>query len=76
VRGLPSNELVMPIAREAIVALFFWRFYHGRHAMANHVLIMNRNPLYLTLAAPKEMLQGGLGDFYFYEMLLGGSLWL
>ena len=33
----------------------------------NHVLIMIRNPHCLTLLAPKEMLQGGFGDFYFYS---------
>ncbi len=29
-----------------------------------------------TPLAQKEMVQGGFGDFYFYEMLLGGWLWL
>ena len=30
----------------------------------NHILIMIRNPLCPTPSAPKEMLQGGFGDFY------------
>jgi hypothetical protein len=30
---------------------------------------MVRNPFCLTLSAPKEMLQGGFGDFYFYKRL-------
>ncbi len=42
----------------------------------NHVLIMIQDPLCPTPLAPKEMLQGGFGDFYSYEMLLGGWLWL
>jgi len=31
---------------------------------------MIRNPFCPTPSAPKEMLQGGFGDFYFYEKLL------
>jgi hypothetical protein len=30
---------------------------------------MIRNPFCPTPLAPKEMLQGGFGDFYFYEKL-------
>jgi hypothetical protein len=30
---------------------------------------MIQNPLCPALLAPKEMLQGGFGDFYFYEKL-------
>ena len=33
----------------------------------NHVLIMIQNPACPTPSAPKEMLQGGFGDFYFYQ---------
>jgi hypothetical protein len=29
---------------------------------------MIQNPLCPTLLAPKKMLQGGFGDFYFYEI--------
>jgi hypothetical protein len=34
----------------------------------NHVLIMIQNPLCPTPLAPKKMLRGGFGDFYFYEI--------
>ncbi len=37
---------------------------------------MIQNPFCPTLLAPKEMLQCGFGEFNFYEMLLGGWLWL
>ncbi len=31
--GLPRNELVVPFARKATIALFYWGFNHGAHAM-------------------------------------------
>jgi hypothetical protein len=33
-------------------------------------LLMIRNPFCPTLSAPKEMLPGGFGEFYFYKKLL------
>ncbi len=38
---------------------------HRRFGLWNHVLIMIRNPLCLTLSAPKEMLSGWVWGFLF-----------
>ena len=32
--GLPRDELVVTIEMEAIIALFYWKFYHGAHVMS------------------------------------------
>jgi hypothetical protein len=44
------------------------REYTRAVGLWNHVLIMIWNPLCSTPLAPKEMLQGGFGVFYFYEI--------
>jgi hypothetical protein len=41
---------------------------YQRVGLWNHVLIMIQKPLCPTPSAPKEMLQGGFGDFCFYEI--------